>query len=81
MRLFQTFPEQVCGRTYIDQCLPCRFATREPNGLLLYNGRFNEKHDFIAMEIISEQIQLTYSAGRAPPSPAAAPRSHFPLLC
>lgn len=40
-----------------------RFATREPNGLLLYNGRFNEKHDFIAMEIINEQIQLTFSAG------------------
>ncbi|XP_061788733.2 cadherin EGF LAG seven-pass G-type receptor 2 isoform X3 [Nerophis lumbriciformis] len=39
------------------------FATKEPNGLLLYNGRFNEKHDFIAMEIISEQIQVTYSAG------------------
>lgn len=32
--------------------------------MLLYNGRFNEKHDFIAMEIIEEQIQLTYSAGR-----------------
>ncbi|KAK3536667.1 hypothetical protein QTP86_016092, partial [Hemibagrus guttatus] len=39
------------------------FATREPNGLLLYNGRFNEKHDFIAMEIVNEQIQLTFSAG------------------
>ncbi|XP_054640393.1 cadherin EGF LAG seven-pass G-type receptor 2 isoform X5 [Dunckerocampus dactyliophorus] len=39
------------------------FATKEPNGLLLYNGRFNEKHDFIAMEIISEQIQVTFSAG------------------
>lgn len=43
-----------------------RFATKEPNGLLLYNGRFNEKHDFIAMEIINEQIQLTFSAGRTP---------------
>lgn len=41
------------------------FATREPNGLLLYNGRFNEKHDFIAMEIINQQIQLTFSAGSA----------------
>lgn len=41
-----------------------RFATKECNGLLLYNGRFNEKHDFIAMEIINEQIQLTFSAGR-----------------
>lgn len=40
-----------------------RFATKEPNGLLIYNGRFNEKHDFIAMEIINEQIQLTFSAG------------------
>lgn len=40
-----------------------RFATRERNALLLYNGRFNEKHDFIALEIIEEQIQLTFSAG------------------
>uniref|UniRef100_A0A8C6L6M3 Cadherin EGF LAG seven-pass G-type receptor 2 n=1 Tax=Nothobranchius furzeri TaxID=105023 RepID=A0A8C6L6M3_NOTFU len=43
--------------------LSLTFATKEQNGLLLYNGRFNEKHDFIAMEIISEQIQLTFSAG------------------
>ncbi|XP_077101784.1 cadherin EGF LAG seven-pass G-type receptor 2-like [Siphateles boraxobius] len=43
--------------------LSLAFATREPNGLLLYNGRFNEKHDFIALEIVNEQIQLTFSAG------------------
>ncbi|XP_060713609.1 cadherin EGF LAG seven-pass G-type receptor 2 isoform X1 [Tachysurus vachellii] len=43
--------------------LTLSFATREPNGLLLYNGRFNEKHDFIAMEIVNEQVQLTFSAG------------------
>lgn len=41
-----------------------RFATREKNALLLYNGRFNEKHDFIALEIMNEQIQLTFSAGK-----------------
>ncbi|XP_046729152.1 cadherin EGF LAG seven-pass G-type receptor 1 isoform X2 [Silurus meridionalis] len=41
------------------------FATREINALLLYNGRFNEKHDFIAVEIIEEQIQLTFSAGES----------------
>uniref|UniRef100_A0A8C6V1M6 Cadherin EGF LAG seven-pass G-type receptor 1a n=1 Tax=Neogobius melanostomus TaxID=47308 RepID=A0A8C6V1M6_9GOBI len=41
------------------------FATRERNALLLYNGRFNEKHDFIALEIIDEQIQLTFSGGEA----------------
>ncbi|XP_061523757.1 cadherin EGF LAG seven-pass G-type receptor 1 isoform X2 [Phycodurus eques] len=39
------------------------FVTRERNALLLYNGRFNEKHDFIALEIIDEQIQLTFSGG------------------
>ncbi|XP_054575621.1 cadherin EGF LAG seven-pass G-type receptor 1 [Eptesicus fuscus] len=39
------------------------FATRERNGLLLYNGRFNEKHDFIALEVVGEQVQLTFSAG------------------
>uniref|UniRef100_A0A8C8ZRC4 Cadherin EGF LAG seven-pass G-type receptor 1 n=1 Tax=Prolemur simus TaxID=1328070 RepID=A0A8C8ZRC4_PROSS len=39
------------------------FATQERNALLLYNGRFNEKHDFIALEIVQEQLQLTFSAG------------------
>ncbi|XP_044136159.1 cadherin EGF LAG seven-pass G-type receptor 1 isoform X1 [Bufo gargarizans] len=41
------------------------FATRERNALILYNGRFNEKHDFIALEIIGEQVQLTFSAGES----------------
>lgn len=44
-------------------CLIDRFATRDRNALLLYNGRFNEKHDFVALEIIDEQVQLTFSAG------------------
>uniref|UniRef100_A0A8C9SI64 Cadherin, EGF LAG seven-pass G-type receptor 2 n=1 Tax=Scleropages formosus TaxID=113540 RepID=A0A8C9SI64_SCLFO len=43
--------------------LSLTFATRERHGLLFYNGRFNEKHDFIAMEIVDEQLQLTFSAG------------------
>uniref|UniRef100_A0A672UKE0 Cadherin EGF LAG seven-pass G-type receptor 2 n=1 Tax=Strigops habroptila TaxID=2489341 RepID=A0A672UKE0_STRHB len=45
--------------------LALTFATRERDGLLLYNGRFNEKHDFVALEIVSEQLQLTFSAGEA----------------
>lgn len=49
-----------------------RFATRERNALLLYNGRFNEKHDFIALEIIEEQIQLTFSAGEVPLEPSVS---------
>ncbi|XP_046355288.2 cadherin EGF LAG seven-pass G-type receptor 1-like isoform X1 [Haliotis rufescens] len=39
------------------------FATQEKNGLLFYNGRFNELHDFIALEIIDGQIQFSYSLG------------------
>ncbi|KAB0396618.1 hypothetical protein E2I00_020147 [Balaenoptera physalus] len=48
------------------------FATQERNALLLYNGRFNEKHDFIALEIVDEQVQLTFSAGKG--------MNHFPAL-
>ena len=44
---------------------PCRFATREKDGLLFYNGRYNEKHDFIAMEIINGRIQFSFSLGAA----------------
>ena len=51
------------GKLANCECFFCRFATRERNALLLYNGRFNEKHDFIAVEIVNEQIQLTFSGG------------------
>uniref|UniRef100_A0A667YJH3 Cadherin EGF LAG seven-pass G-type receptor 2 n=1 Tax=Myripristis murdjan TaxID=586833 RepID=A0A667YJH3_9TELE len=43
--------------------LSFRFATRQSDALLLYNGRFNEKHDFLALEVVEEQVQLTFSAG------------------
>ncbi|XP_068125539.1 cadherin EGF LAG seven-pass G-type receptor 2 isoform X2 [Hyperolius riggenbachi] len=43
--------------------LSLSFATQEPNGLLMYNGRFNGKHDFIVLEVKNEQVQLTFSAG------------------
>lgn len=44
-------------------CAFCRFATLENSGLLFYNGRFNEKHDFIALEIQEGQVVLKYSTG------------------
>ena len=60
--------------------LPLRFATKERDGLLLYNGRFNEKHDFVALEVIQEQVQLTFSAGDpAAPRPRPSPRVPVPL--
>lgn len=39
------------------------FATLETSGLLFYNGRFNEKHDFIALELQEGQVVLKYSTG------------------
>ncbi|XP_029453376.1 LOW QUALITY PROTEIN: cadherin EGF LAG seven-pass G-type receptor 3 [Rhinatrema bivittatum] len=45
--------------------LSLSFATLERNGLLFYNGRLNEKHDFIAVEIIDGQVQLKYSTGES----------------
>ena len=40
-----------------------RFATRQKNALMLYNGRYNDKHDFIAMEIIDSQLVVSFSLG------------------
>ena len=40
-----------------------RFATEQRNALLFYNGRYNEMHDFIALEVIDEQIQFSFSLG------------------
>jgi len=31
--------------------------------LLFYNGRYNEKHDFIALELIAGQVQFSFSLG------------------
>ena len=48
-----------------QRCLVCvcRFATRDLNALLFYNGRYNEKHDFVALEIVDAQVQFSFSLG------------------
>lgn len=43
--------------------LRLKFATESPEGLLLYNGRYNEKHDFIALEIVDSKVQFSFSLG------------------
>lgn len=43
--------------------LKLKFATRQPNGLLLYDGRYNERHDFIGLELIDGRIYFSYSLG------------------
>ncbi|XP_053157672.1 cadherin EGF LAG seven-pass G-type receptor 3 isoform X2 [Hemicordylus capensis] len=45
--------------------LSLSFATLEHSGLLIYNGRLNEKHDFLAVEIVDGQVQLKYSTGES----------------
>jgi hypothetical protein len=40
-----------------------RFATQSDSGLLLYNGRYNEKHDFIALEIVGGSVHFSFSLG------------------
>lgn len=58
----------LLAHTLPSRFLPCpRFSTVEPSGLLLYNGRLNERHDFLAVEIIQGQVQLKYSTGRLGP--------------
>ncbi|XP_058836851.1 protocadherin-like wing polarity protein stan isoform X3 [Topomyia yanbarensis] len=38
-------------------------ATVRDNGLILYNGRYNEQHDFVALEIINGRIMFSISLG------------------
>lgn len=40
-----------------------KFATELADGLLLYNGRYNERHDFIALEIVDSRVQFSFSLG------------------
>lgn len=58
---FLTFPS-VRQRHRFN--IKLRFATIEENGLLFYNGRYNELHDFIALEILSGAITFSFSLGK-----------------
>ena len=48
---------------FFPSLLLCSFATRGKNGLLLYNGRYNEHNDFLALELINGQVQFSFSLG------------------
>ena len=41
-----------------------QFATLQSNAVLLYNGRYNNKNDFVAIQIINGQVQFTVSTGK-----------------
>ncbi|KAG8198293.1 hypothetical protein JTE90_021547 [Oedothorax gibbosus] len=40
-----------------------KFATRDRNALLMYNGRYNDEHDFIALEVVDSQLVFSFSLG------------------
>jgi hypothetical protein len=54
-------PQHHCENLISCNCF--RFATQSDSGLLLYNGRYNEKHDFIALEIVDGAIHFSFSLG------------------
>lgn len=59
---FLTFPSlKQRNRLHIS----LKFATLEDSGLLLYNGRYNERHDFIALELVEggRGMQFSFSLG------------------
>lgn len=39
------------------------FSTINEDGLLLYNGRYNELHDFISLEVLKGKIVFSFSLG------------------
>ncbi|XP_053689361.1 protocadherin-like wing polarity protein stan isoform X2 [Sabethes cyaneus] len=57
---FLTFPSMKQRHRFN---IKLSFATVRDNGLLLYNGRYNEQHDFIALEVINGRIMFSFSLG------------------
>ncbi|KAK9696737.1 Laminin G domain [Popillia japonica] len=57
---FLTFPSLKQRHRIL---LELKFATHERNGLLLYNGRYNEQHDFISLEVVDGGVQFSFSLG------------------
>lgn len=57
---FLTFPSMKQRHRFN---IKLSFATVRDNGLLLYNGRYNEQHDFIALEIIDGRVMFSFSLG------------------
>ena len=60
---YNTKPQHILDWHNKHTNLVNSFATRERNGLLLYNGRYNERHDFIALELMDGRLQFSFSMG------------------
>ncbi|XP_071960078.1 cadherin EGF LAG seven-pass G-type receptor 1-like [Antedon mediterranea] len=64
----RNFPERAFLMFYaltqrIRLKISLSFATLTGNGLLFYNGRYNQRNDFIALEIIDDTVQFSFSVG------------------
>uniref|UniRef100_A0A6G1S6M5 Cadherin EGF LAG seven-pass G-type receptor 2 n=1 Tax=Aceria tosichella TaxID=561515 RepID=A0A6G1S6M5_9ACAR len=58
--------------------LMLQFNTFQTDALLLYNGRYNDKHDFIALEIVDSRLRFSYSLGQ-PGQVSSISLSSFPV--
>ncbi|XP_076447464.1 LOW QUALITY PROTEIN: cadherin EGF LAG seven-pass G-type receptor 2-like [Babylonia areolata] len=57
---YMTFPSLKSRNRFTIRMM---FATQEKSGLLLYNGRFNEEHDFVGLEIVDSQVMFSFCLG------------------
>ncbi|RUS82130.1 hypothetical protein EGW08_010104 [Elysia chlorotica] len=57
---YLTFPSLKARNKFT---IKLRFATQESDGLLLYNGRLNGQHDFLALALVSGQVRLALNLG------------------
>ncbi|KAL8613059.1 hypothetical protein ACOMHN_008828 [Nucella lapillus] len=57
---YMTFPSLKTRNRFI---VKLKFATQQKSGLLLYNGRFNEEHDFVGLEIVDSQVTFSFCLG------------------
>ena len=50
----------------VNLTISLEFATEQSNAVLLYNGRYSERKDFIAVHLIDGQASFTISLGDEP---------------
>lgn len=43
--------------------LKISFSTRKADGLLLYNGRYNDRHDFLSLELVDGTVAFSFNLG------------------
>lgn len=63
LQIYNTFPwvSPVALKQRWRLNIKLEFVTTEHSGLLLFNGRYDGKHDFIAVEVWQGQVRFRFS--------------------